>query len=413
MSATEEPTFKLPVKARNICFGMVGVGVSSLILDFVVNGTRVAWGGWLLASFYVTTLALFGGFFLALAYLSKSSWTTTMKRIPEAMTRFLPVACVMMLILLFSNLSEHPLYEWMSGDYGDPDTLHAKLLEGKEAYLNIGFFIARIFLFFIIWFGLTSVMVSHSRKQDLDGELSHTVSSTRVSGLFMVLMGLTLSAASWDWIMSLEPAWFSTMFGAYQFAGMFHSGTAAIIVIVVLLKRWGYLGKAVNSNHLHLLGTWLFAMSIFWAYIWTCQLLLIWYANMPEETHYYLLRWANDDLYMIGYMILPLINFAIPFLILLPRPNKRNARVLLPVAVLVLVGHFLDLWVEIIPVAAAGASAHGGHAEFPTTLPFLFEAGILIGFFGIFALVVFSQLGKAPLLAKKDPYYEESLHYNS
>ncbi|MHC4840169.1 MAG: hypothetical protein ACYTDT_04300 [Planctomycetota bacterium] len=208
--------------------------------------------------------------------------------------------------------------------------------------------------------------------------------------------------------MSIETTWFSTMFGVYQFAGIFQSGMAILAIFVIVLKKNGYFKSAINDNHVHNLGQWIFAFSFFWGYIWFCQFMLIWYANIPEETQHYYARWENSW-FWISFVANPLINFAIPFLLLLPRPNKRNLKIVGIAACIVLFGRFIDLWQFIMPQPALGE----GHVPEPTNwLGTFYVIGTTVGFFGLFGFFALKALEKAPLLAKKDPYYEESVHHH-
>ena len=393
MNPAQVPYFKLkPVAARTLA-AVAAIGGLSFVGGLFLDAHR-AWSNWLLGAYYCTTLALFATFFIAIGYLTKSGWSVSMRRIPEAMTAWLPVAAITMLMLGIGMFTGS-IYEWATHHEGP----HAHLLEHKAPWLNPGFFLGRIVFYFAIWIGISRLLTMNSRRQDSDGELSHTVANTRYSAIFAILFALTMSMASFDWLMSLEATWFSTIFGIYQFAGLFQSGIAALIVLILVLRKLGYLRDSVNENHLHNLGQWLISLSVFWAYIWFSQLMLIWYSNIPEETSYYLIR-SQGEWWALSFIVNPLLNFAIPFVILLPRPAKRSSYVLLRVSVLVLVGHWLDIWLGIMPYT----SPAGPWFDF-------MEIGIALGFAAGFALVVLKALEKAPLVPIRDPYLQESLHH--
>lgn len=393
MNSPNIPYFKLKPGMQRLLAATAGVGLVCFVVGLFLDAHR-AWGNWLLGAYYFTTLALFGTFFIAIGYLTSAGWSVSMRRVPEAMMSWLPAALVTMLVL---GAGMGYLYEWVHPH--DDGSHHAHLLHNKSPWLNQWFFLGRIILYFGIWIGVSQLLTRHSRRQDTDGDVTHTRSNTRTSAIFGVLFALTLSAASFDWLMSLEAAWFSTIFGIYQFAGLFQSGIAALIVLLVLLRRMGYLRDAVNENHLHNLGQWLIALSVFWAYIWFSQLLLIWYSNIPEETSYYLIR-SQGDWWVLTFIVNPLLNFAIPFVVLLPRPAKRSEYILVRVAVMVLVGHWLDIWLGIMPYV----SPEGPWFDF-------MEVGVMLGFAGAFGLVFFKALERAPLVPLRDPYLQESLHH--
>jgi hypothetical protein len=385
--------FRLKPRALGSLSAVAGMGLIVFVVGLFIDPAR-AWSNWLLAAFYFTSLALFGTFFIAIGYLTRAGWPVVLRRIPEAMTAWLPVALVTMLALA---LGMGHLYEWVHPHEGGHE---AHLMEHKAPYLNVAFFFGRMLVYFAIWVGISRLFTANSRRQDTDGELSHTVKNTRYSAIFAVLFALSLSLASFDWLMSLEATWFSTIFGIYQFAGLFQGGIAALIVLVIVLRRMGYMRDTINENHLHNLGQWLIALSVFWAYIWVSQLLLIWYTNIPEETTYYLRR-SQGEWWALTFVVNPLLNFAIPFLALLPRPAKRSEFVLLRVAVVVLVGHWLDLWIEILPYALPAGPSFS-----------FYEIGTMLGFGAAFVLVFFKALERAPLVPLRDPYFQESLHHH-
>ena len=407
MNAELQPTFYKPhARVNNVCGMLVGGGAALFLIGVFCDATeghKESWANWLLGSYMFMGIALFGAFFLALNNMTKSGWHIVYKRVFEAMTAYLPFAFAAMLILIFGM--EH-LYHWMHVAEGDP---HKEVIDKKIGYLNQSFFIIRMFAYFSIWIFFAWKLKTNSRKQDMDGNVEHTHRNVRFSALFMVLFALTLSAASYDFVMSLDAAWFSTMFGPYHFAGMFQAGIAATIILVWALNKMGYMRDVLNANHIHGLGLWLFALSVFWCYLWFSQMMLIWYANMPEETQYFLLRSPADksdygwSWWWVEFVITPALRFGLPFLILMPKPNKRNMKVLVPMAFLILAGHWVDLWVGILPTIGGHEGEHVPHFG-------LCEIGAPLFFAGVFGLVFFKALAKAPLIPTKDPYLQESLH---
>lgn len=408
----EPEKFEFPPLIKMVCLGMVGVGVVTTGLLALFGGKDVALGGWLIGAWYALGFALFGGFLLALNHLTNACWHVTLKRIPEAFTGYLPVALLTMLVMLLGLVGAEPFYEWAHLHATDgvvnPD-LHAQLLAGKAWWLTKGMFAGRMLLFFALWIGLTTMLVRHSRKQDEDGCISHTFAARKWSAIYCIVFGLSLTAASVDYIMAIEATWFSTMFGVYQFSGIFQSGIAMLAIFIIILKKHGYYKTAINDEHIHTLGIWLMAFCLFWGYIWFSQFMLIWYASIPEETQHYYARWENSW-FWISFVANPLINFVIPFLLLMPRPNKRSLKIVGIAACIVLFGRFIDLWQFVMPQPEL-VLVDGEMLPTPTNgLETFFAIGTTVGFFGLFGFFALKALEKAPLLAKKDPFFEESVN---
>ncbi len=258
----------------------------------------------------------------------------------------------------------------------------------------------RMVIYFIGWIGLAFILRKLSRQEDLAAGTKYYKKSLIYSALFIVFFAVTTSTASWDWLMSIDTHWYSTLYGWYMFSSMFVSSLTAITLIVVILKRQGFLPQ-VNFSHIHDLGKYVFAFSIFWTYLWFCQFVLIWYANIPEETIYYVQRLED---YKFWFFITPVLNFLMPFLILMTRDAKRNYNILIFTGGVVLLGHWLDFYLMVYP----GVAGHHDH-----WYPGLIELGTLIGFLGGFVFVVFTALTKANLMPKNHPYLEESLHHQT
>ncbi|MBK8207906.1 MAG: hypothetical protein IPK87_14110 [Planctomycetes bacterium] len=404
VTVMDEPEhFSFPVLAKLASVGMMVLGLIAFGLTWI-GGVELAMTGWVIAAWYCLGFPLFATLFISISHLSSSGWHVVIKRVPEAMTRYLPVAAgTFVLIALAALFSD--FYDWAHPvDHGD---LHSELIAGKTAWLNPSSFVIRMAIYFGVWIAASWALVRASRKQDVDGDVKHTTTGRRVAAPYAALFATTVTFASIDYIMSVEPTWFSTMFGVYQFAGIMESGFAMLALLLIFLQQTGYLRKSVNENHYHNVGIWLLASATFWAYIWFCQFMLIWYSNIPEETQHYLARWEGPW-FWVSFGLNPLINWVIPFLILLPRPNKRNPKMLAIAAFFALGGRFIDLWqlvaprshpVDGIPHASAGVWT-------------VVVVGTLVGVLGLFLFVTLKALEKAPLLAKKDPYYVESVHHH-
>ncbi|MBI4925943.1 MAG: molybdopterin oxidoreductase [Bdellovibrio sp.] len=374
------------VKTMFLVFSLIGV--VTFMVGLFLDPKRM-WFSFLHNHFYFLTLALGGLFFAALQWLTQAMWSAPVRRISEALTSFLPISLITFLILLFGI---HYLYPWSyKGDI---------VLAGKSGYLNISFFVLRNLLAIGLWVFFAIKMIGNSLKQDKDSSLAWTNKNRVLSPIFIILFAITYTMVSFDQLMSLDPHWFSTIFGVYCFAGLFYSNLALTCVLTILLKRQGYLEGIVNKNHLHDLGKFMFAFIVFWAYIAFCQFMLIWYANLPEETSYFLNRMHGGWIYVSLFLLIG--KFIIPFFILLPRGAKRNEKLLFNIGIYMLVAQWIDFYWIIQPQYAPDGPVFG-----------LIEIGILLGFLGIFGLVVQKFLSTHNLVAIGDPRLVEAVthHY--
>lgn len=389
----ENQTFILTKKFSTITFVMIAIGLLTLGASYFagVGLDRIA-ANLLLNTYYFLAIGLIGLFIVAVHTIAESGWHTSIQRIGEAMSTFIPVAGLL-LFLLFISGGLHLIYDWTHKDHLD------EILLKKVAYLNEPFFYIRFLVYFIIWISLAYFIRKNSKQLDQFGDLKYFRKLKIFSAIFVVTLAVTSVTSAWDWLMSIDAHWFSTLYGWYVFSSMLASGTAVLIIILFMLKQMGYMDH-VNHEHIHDLGKYLFGFSIFWAYLWFSQYMLIWYANIPEETIYFYERHKNFS--TIFYVNL-ILNFLVPFLALMTRNSKRGSLILLPVALIVFIGHWLDLYQLIMPGAVGGENAAIG-------LP---EIGITIGYAGLFLLVVFRSLTKAPLVPKNHPFFKESFEYHT
>jgi len=352
---------------------------------------------WINNLFFVGLSAI-GIFFIAIQYVSQAGWSVGLKRIPMAMASWLPIGAVLMIVVFL--IANHDLFHWTHEYlYDKADPRFDPILDAKKGYLSFGFYMARMVIFFGVWYMFFIQIRKQMLAEDLDGGVAHWKKSMALSAGFLVFFGYSSSIAAWDWVMSIDPHWFSTMFGWYVFASWWVSGLALISYIAILLKDRGYL-VIVNENHLHDLGKFVWAFSIFWTYIWFSQFLLIYYANIPEETIYFVERWKSDQ--YSGYFFLNLIlNFFMPFLLLLPRDAKRHSRFMKVVAPIILFGHWIDFYLMITP---GTLKENGGFG--------LLEIGLLMVYASAFIYTVLHSLAKHPLVAKNHPMMEETLHHH-
>ncbi|GHE23769.1 quinol:cytochrome C oxidoreductase [Sphingobacterium griseoflavum] len=380
----------------------VAVGVIAIVIGLMSSDhimVERTYANLLLMGYYFTCVCAAGAFFVALQMVTQSGWSAGLLRIPQAMAGVLPIAAIILLVIVGLGLTSHNLYHhWNAEGLTDPNSpAYDKLVAGKSAFLNVPGFLIRQILFMGSYSIFAFILTKLSYKEDLEGGLNSYKKSFKLSAIFLVIFGFTTPIWSFDTIMSLEAHWFSTMFGWYNFAAMWVSGIAAIVVIIILVKKAGYLAW-VNENHLHDLGKLMFGFSIFWTYVWFAQFMLIWYSNMPEETVYFYKRWEPE--YKPWFWLSIIINFVAPLLLLVDRDAKRKNGMMLFVAILLLCGHWLDYYIMIMP---GTVESHRGFG--------FIEIGTAIGFVGLFTFLVMSKLSKHPLAPKNHPFMEESLHH--
>lgn len=401
MNQTNEDRFIITTGERKFSYAMIGVGVLSLLIGIILAFTGgnfwagKVWIALLANSLFFLGLALTGMFFITSHQLALAGWYVVFRRVPEAMSQFLPVAGLLMLPIIIGVWLHSPhLYHW-----ADPEVVaHDALIRGKTAFLNPSFFTLRYVIYFGLWILLALLWRKASLKEDLEGGVKYYKTRMKYSAIFIVIFAVTSSTMAWDYLMSIDTHWYSTLFGWYVFISFLVAGIAAMILLITYLKSRSYL-PAVNSEHLHDLGKYLFGFSVFWAYLWFSQYMLIWYGNIGEETIYFKSRMEH---YPFLFYFMFIINFVVPFFALMTRDAKRKIPSLVIISVLLLFGHWLDFYLMIAP----GASANEVHFGF-------FELGLTAGFLGIFLLVVFRSLSRARLSPVKDPFYKESLEHHT
>jgi hypothetical protein len=373
----KEVRYRLPTQGT-LLFGTLAVlGAVALVTGLSQTPER-SWADLWVIGNYLIGMALGGLLLVALHYVTGARWSTPVRRIPEGLTAVLPVGTVGLIAVLVC---------WPSLYSAPIDASESPL---HQLWLNRPFLIVRSLAYLAIWLAFAVAIVRNSRRQDDDPDPGSTRKNRRLSAFFLVVFGVTCWLASNDWIMALEPNWTSTIFGVYNFAGLFLSALAAMALLVVWLRRQDSYRAVVNQDHLHDLGTLLFAFSSFWMYTWFCQYLLIWYVNNPEETAYFRRRWQGG--WPTWLYIDLALNWGIPFLVLLFRSAKRSPVLLGTIALLILAGRWVDLGLMILP-------SQGSDLAQPGTL----EAGFLLGTGGIAALAVFRALRQAPLVPLNEP----------
>jgi hypothetical protein len=378
----------LPPAAKRGLAALAGLA-AVLAAAGILMGWPGAWGAFQMSFFMLMGLGAGALLFLSMNFAAGGRWTTQFRRVPEAMAATLSVTGALVLVLLGGAVGHYP--------WARPEVQGLASMAGKNAYFKPLFYDVRSLVYVAGWILFSRLILAQSRRQDQDGLLSRTALNRKLGIGFIIFFAYSFSLASVDWIGSLEPTWFSTIFGLYCFAGAFQSVFAAIILLVLYLEKKGVYQGLIRDEHLHDLAKFMFAFSAFWAYMWFSQYMLTWYADLPDENQYYLLRggaWA----YMIALTVLG--RFLVPFVVLGSQAAKRNRRVLGGMAALVLVTHWLDLLVMIMPSQWPGLGA--------LPLLVLIPAGAAAGFL----LLFFGAFGRQAAVPQKDPGLAFSQHYH-
>jgi hypothetical protein len=353
------------------------------------------WSAFYIAAFFFFMISLGVLAFYAIQYASQAGWSPLLLRVMEGITAYvLPGGLIVLLIAALSNFIGHyNIFVWM-----DPEVVaHDKLIQGKTGWLNISGFIIRGLIFIGGWSLYRYFARKFSIAQDKADDNKNFKKTFRISAAFLVFFIYTESIMSWDWIMSVDPHWFSTLFGWYVLAGMLVCGITVIALITIYLKSKGLLPK-VNDSHIHDLAKFMFGFSIFWTYLWFSQFMLIWYSNIPEEVTYFVTRIEDYKLPFFGMVAM---NFIFPFLILMNSDYKRVPWFVVMAGIVILAGHYVDVFNMIMP-ATVGDQWYIGIPEICSMLFFI----------GLFIFIVFTALTKAPLEPTRNPFIKESEHFH-
>ncbi|HSU28418.1 MAG TPA: hypothetical protein VLJ68_08550 [Chitinophagaceae bacterium] len=414
MSIREQ--FIIPKRYSTIAIVLMTIGVLAIIGLYVSHGSKSDpheqarfWGALLQNSVYFLLVCNAALFFMCATTLAWGGWQMSFRRVTEAITVCIPVIgtiCgAILLLICFGN--NHELYHWTDKAHVKMD----KVLSWKSGFLNKGFFAAWTIFTILAWSALGWKMRRLSRSLDnnptttIEEGKKYMWNNTVWSAIFIVVFALTvMSSIPWLWLMSIDAHWYSTMYSWYTFASTFVAGIALITVFVIFLKNNDYL-ELTNQEHLHDLGKFMFAFSIFWTYLWFSQFMLIWYSNQPEETIYFIKRVGNSAYtspYSGLFWIMFIINFLAPLLIFMSRGSKRNWATVTFMSVLILFGHWLDFYQMVFP----GPS--------PDHVPMiLYDFGVALGFIGLIMFVTARALSKAPLLARNHPFIKESIIHHT
>jgi len=421
--------FVFSKRAKITTFVLMSLGVIGIIGGLNSHnphdhGGQEFWSNLLVCGFYFFAIALGGLFFYALQYAAEVGWSSQLKRVFEGIFhRNIPAfSLVLVIVFVASTLHLNHIYHWMDpGTYSEfvipaavegehatyTDNAEAtgaqvnlgidKIIKNKRAYLNEGFWWARtiVYLGVFIWFG--NWFRKKSIEEDaLDGTTLH-VKMFKRSAIFLVLFAVFSSTLSWDWLMSIDTHWFSTMYGWYVFSGMWVTFMIFATITTLYLRDKGFLPK-VNDSHIHDLGKWMFGISMLWSYLGLCQFLLIWYADIGEEVIYYQQRFEN---YGLPLIVMCIINFVVPFLVLMARDAKRNPVFLRLAGSLILIGHYVDVYLLVMP------GTMYGHSHYSWWQPLMF-----LGFLGLFVYLMLNSFTKAAMVPVNHPFIDESEHHS-
>ncbi|MEC7646186.1 MAG: quinol:cytochrome C oxidoreductase [Bacteroidota bacterium] len=395
--------YKISKNTHLLSLGLILIGVISTAYAFITD-IHAAWTILLFNNYFFLGISFFAVFFVALQHVAEAGWSTAIKRVPEAIMTFLPYACaVMIFIVIAAILHWNHIYHWMEeGIMTEGAPNYDKIIAGKEAYLSPIFFLVRSIIYVTVWIYCAKRLRDISLQGDLEGgigEKSYNKGIT-VSAWFIVFFAVSSSTASWDWIMSIDTHWFSTLFGWYIFSEWSAIGFTTILLFCLFLKKQGYL-EHLNESIIHDLGKWVFAFSIVWTYMWFSQFMLIWYANIPEEVTYFMERIELPN-YRFLFWFSAAINFVVPTIMLMSRDAKRNTNLLITASITILIGH----WINSYLLFAPGTLHDHGHLGFT-------ELGMGLGFLGLFLFVVFRSLTTRSLEIKHHPFLEESKHLHT
>ena len=403
--------FIVPKRYNTIAVAMMVVGLLAIVGLYVTHGSKKDvheqarfWAALLHNSVYFLLIVNAAMFFICATTLAWGGWQMAFRRVPEAISAVVPVIgtiCgIILLLICFSD--SHVLYHWTDSKVVAGD----EALQWKNGFLNKNFFAGATIITIAAWSLLGWKMRKLSRSLDekplesKEAGKKYIWNNTVWAALFIVVFALTvMSSIPWLWLMSIDAHWYSTMYSWYTFASSFVAGMSLICLFVVFLKNNGYL-ELTNEEHLHDIGKFMFAFSIFWTYLWFSQYMLIWFSNQPEETTYFKPR--TQGAYSGIFWMMLIINFVAPILILMKRGSKRNYTTVTFMALLIIFGHWLDFYQMVFP----GVSP--GHVPM-----ILYDFGVALGFVGLILFVTGRALRKSPLLAKNHPFIKESMIHHT
>lgn len=383
--------FEPSQRLKTLAFAFVAIGLIGFLVGLMKNQERL-WTSYLVAFFFASCLGLGGLFWASIQNLSKAGWSVSIRRLAEGMTSFIPVILIGGLVLIGGMKI---LFPWANSEV----VAHDAAIAAKTAYLNVGFFIGRMIFFGLAMIFFAHKIVGNSLKQDQSGDEQLTHQNVGWSIGWVIVFALTFSLFSVDLLMSLLPTWYSTIFGIYCFAGLFQSSLAFIVLLMIYMRNAGFIRGYITDEHMHDVAKFTKGFTVFWAYIAFSQFMLIWYANIPEETEYFIIRATQG--WMGISMALLIFKFVVPFLALLPRAAKRSQKHLIVICSLLLVMEYVDIYWMVYP------NFFDNHVTFG-----FYEIAMILLFAGVFMLTMMRFFSKHSLVAVKDPRMHEAVTHH-
>lgn len=381
--------FVAPQALKSAIYSFIVLGIITFALGIFKNPERV-WTSYLTAFFFFACLACGAMFFIAINYAAKAGWSVSIRRFSEAMTGYFPVMLISSLVLI---LGFKYLYAW-----GVPASMQ-NLAHSKQIYLAPWFVVTRLVIFGLGSLFFAKLIVGNSLKQDHSGAHELTFKNIKYSIGYIAFFAIFFTLFSIDTMMSLLPTWYSTIYGIYCFAGAIQATMAFLAIVIVLMKNSPWISGYVTEEHQHDVGKFLKGFTVFWAYIAFSQFMLIWYANIPEETEFYILRSLNG--WMPVSFGLLIFRFIVPFLVLLPRSSKRNNTILVSTSALVLFMQYIDIYWLVYPNFYEGVPKFG-----------FWEIGMFLGFAGLFLMTMVKFMTKNSLVPVNDPRMHEAVKHH-
>jgi hypothetical protein len=380
----------IPAKVTNAGYILLIAGIVLSVFGYMTDLERSAFNNIILLTFIIS-VGVGALFLIGSEYLSGAVWSVPFRRIVEFIAASVLVVPFVALPVL-ANMGH--IFHWMHPEAVEMDDL----LKSKAPYLNVEFFVIRVAAFIAVWWLFYFLLTRNSLKQDATKDQQLTKINTKISAVFMPFFAITITFTAIDWLMSLEPHWFSTIFGVYYFSGTVLAGLATATIAIVLLSENGYLVKGISSDNYYSLGALLFAFTNFWAYIAFSQYLLIWYANLPEETIWFLERWEGSWKYVsIGLIF---IRFVIPYFGLLSQPSKKDPRRLVVMSFVILIAHYYDLYWMVMPTFAKEGFVFGW-----------IEIGFILLAAGILLTIFSYMANKHNMVAVGDPKLKRGIDF--
>jgi hypothetical protein len=407
--------FVVPKRYNTIAIALMVIGILAIVGLYVVYGSSSDkhvsarfWASLLQNSVYFLLIVNASMFFICATTLAWGGWQMAFRRVPEAISAVVPVIGVICFAILMAlAFSDNEIYHWTNTHHVEEDPI----LSHKKGFLSKGFFAVASFLTIVLWSLLGWKIRKLSRSLDnnpiptVEGRRKYIWNNTVWAAVYIIVFSLTvMSSIPWLWLMSIDAHWYSTMYSWYTFASTFVAGMALIALFMVFLKNNGYLELA-TAEHLHDVGKFMFAFSIFWTYLWFSQFMLIWYANISEETIYFKTR--AEGAYSGIFWLMFIINFLAPLLILMTRGSKRNYGTITFMALLIIFGHWLDFYQMVFP---SPMKDEHGHTHVPMIL---YDFGVALGFVGLIMYVTGRSLSKHSLIAKNHPFVKESVIHHT